>query len=309
MIATVTVNPAVDYSLKAEEIKLGQVNRVDFLAKSAAGKGINVAKAIKNLDQDPRALGCIGGAVGQYIVEQLEKKGIATDFNWVANETRINFKVLDDAKQETKINQHGFPLSQNELDEIFSKIISWADESEIIVLGGSLPEKAPADFYQKIIANLKKTDTKVFLDTSEKPLQLALQASPTLIKPNWRELEEIQGQKLSFEELISVSQDIVTTGVEIVVVSLGAEGALLVTEEEVWHAKPPQVDVVSTVGAGDSMVGALAVSYTKEYSAKKMLQYAVAMSVATILLPGSEVGTSAEVKKWMEEVEVKQVEG
>ena len=309
MITTVTINPAVDYSLKAETIKLDEVNRVDFLAKTAAGKGINVAKAVKNLGEEPQTLGCVGGAAGQYIVEELEKKEINTDFNWVNNETRINFKVLDNKNQETKINQHGLPLTKDELGQVFSKIISWADKSEIMILGGSLPEKTPADFYKNIITELKKSETNVFLDTSEKPLQLALQARPTLIKPNWRELEEIKGRQLSFSELISVSQDIVASGVEIVVVSLGPKGALLINGEEVWYAKPPEVDVVSTVGAGDSMVGALAVSYFNNYSAKKMLKFAVAMSVATILLPGSEVGNLTEVENWMEQVEVKQVEG
>lgn len=309
MIATVTINPAVDYSLQAEEIKLDKVNRVEFLAKSAAGKGINVAKAIKKLGQEPQALGCIGGAAGEYIVDQLEKKEIATDFNWVANETRINFKVLDNLGQETKINQSGLPLTQTELDEIFSKVIGWSDKSEVVVLGGSLPENTPADFYQTLIAELKSRDNKVFLDTSEEALRLAVTAKPTLIKPNWRELEEIQGAKLSFAELISVSQGLVESGIEIVVVSLGAEGALLINDEEAWHAKPPQVDVVSTVGAGDSMVGALAVAYKQNFSAQEMLRFAVAMSVATILRPGSEVGRLTEVEKWMNKVEVKQVEG
>ncbi|MFO7820122.1 MAG: PfkB family carbohydrate kinase, partial [Halanaerobacter sp.] len=137
----------------------------------------------------------------------------------------------------------------------------------------------------------------------------ALEAEPTLIKPNLRELEEIWEQKLSFREAISVSQELIDSGIEIVVISLGAEGALLVGDEEVWYAKAPQVEVVSTVGAGDSMVGALAVAYTRGYSLKRMLQFAVAMSIATILLAGSELGSLEEVERWMEKVEVRQVEG
>ena len=309
MISTVTINPAIDYSLKTDEIKLDKVNRVDFLAKSAAGKGINVAKAVKKLGQEPQALGCVGGAAGQYIVDELKKQEITTDFNWVENETRINFKVIDNLNQETKINQHGLPLTESELEKIFAKIIEQAQQSEILILGGSLPENTPVDFYQKVIAELERTTTKVFLDTSEKPLRLALKAKPTLIKPNLRELEELKGHELSFQEVISVSQDIVTSGLEIVVVSMGNDGALLVTDEEVWYAKPPQVEVVSTVGAGDSMVGALAVAYTKDYSPDEMLGFAVAMSVATILLPGSEVGSLAETEKWRKEVKVKKVEG
>ncbi|MBM7558058.1 1-phosphofructokinase [Halanaerobacter jeridensis] len=309
MISTVTINPAVDYSLKADEIKLDKVNRVDFLAKSAAGKGINVAKAVKKLGQEPQALGCVGGVAGQYIVDELKKQEITTDFNWVENETRINFKVIDNLNQETKINQHGLPLTESELEKIFAKIIEQAQQSEILILGGSLPENTPVDFYQKVIAELNGTATKVFLDTSEEALKLALKSKPTLIKPNLRELEEIEGQELSFQEVISVSQDLVTSGIETVVVSMGADGALLVTEKDVCYARPPQVEVVSTVGAGDSMVGALAVAYAKNYSAQKKLKFAVAMSVATILSPGSEVANLVEVKKWMKEVKVKQVEG
>ena len=309
MISTVTINPAVDYNLSVEEIKLDKVNRVEFMSKVAAGKGINVAKAVKNLGQKTEALGCIGGAAGEYIVEELEEEQIASDFNWVENETRINFKLIDNLKQETKINQSGLPLTQEEREEIFTKVIEQEEKSDLLVLGGSLPQDTPDDFYQRLIKALKRRDTKVFLDTSGQPLKLALEAEPTLIKPNLRELEEIWEQELSFREAISVSQELIDSGIEIVVVSLGAEGALLVGDEEVWYAKAPPVEVVSTVGAGDSMVGALAVAYTRGYSLKKMLQFAVAMSIATILLAGSELGSLEEVERWMEKVEVRQMEG
>ncbi|MGM0370627.1 MAG: 1-phosphofructokinase [Bacillota bacterium] len=309
MISTVTVNPAVDYTLQADEVGLGDVNRVDFLAKAAAGKGINVAKAVSNLDEEVTALACVGGFTGRYIEKELKEMDIVTDFKWVENETRINFKVVDNSNNETKINQRGLALQEDEVDSIFNKAITEGANADLLVLGGSLPTNVADDFYQKLIRKLEAEDTKVFLDTSETPLRLALQANPTLIKPNVRELEEIRGKELSFSELISVSQELVASGIEIVVVSRGAKGALLVTEEGVWQATPPQVEVKSTVGAGDSMVGALAVAYLGGNSASDMIQSAVAMSVATILLPGSKVGDVTGIKKWIDKVEVKKLEG
>jgi len=309
MISTVTVNPAVDYTLQADEVELGEVNRVDFLAKAAAGKGINVAKAVSNLDEEVTALACVGGSTGRYIENELKEMDIATDFQWVENETRINFKVVDNLNNETKINQRGLSLQEDEVDSIFNKVIAEAANTDLLVLGGSLPTSVADDFYQKLIRRLEAEDTKVFLDTSETPLKLALQANPTLIKPNARELEEIRGKELSFSELISVSQELVASGIEIVVVSRGAKGALLITEEGVWQATPPKVEVKSTVGAGDSMVGSLAVSYLDGDSAGNMIQSAVAMSVATILLPGSKVGDITGIKNWIDRVEVKKLEG
>jgi 1-phosphofructokinase len=309
MISTVTVNPAVDYTLQADKVELGDVNRVDFLAKAAAGKGINVAKAVSNLDEEVTALACVGGSTGRYIEKELKEMDIVTDFKWVENETRINFKVVDNSNNETKINQRGLPLQEDEVDSIFNKAIAEGANTDLLVLGGSLPTNVADDFYQKLIRKLEAEDTKVFLDTSETPLKLALQANPTLIKPNARELEEIRGKELSFSELISVSQELVASGIEIVVVSRGGKGALLVTEEGVWQAIPPQVEVKSTVGAGDSMVGALAVAYLGGNSAADMIQSAVAMSVATILLPGSKVGDVTGIKNWIDKVEVKKLEG
>ena len=308
MISTVTVNPAIDYNLKTDKLALDEVNRVELISKTAAGKGINVAKAIKNLGLETEALGCVGGATGEYIVKELAADNIAADFNQVAKETRINFKITDNLNQETKVNQEGLPLNKDEIKAVSDKVVKKAQQSKMIVLGGSLPQNLPDDFYQDLIGRLKECEVKIFLDTSGPPLKLALEAKPTLIKPNLRELEELMGQDLSFQEVISVSQDLVASGIELVVVSLGADGALLVGEG-IWYAKPPQVEVESTVGAGDSMVGALAVGYIKGYSLKKMLEYAVAMSTATILLPGSEIGKLNDVEKWKKEVKIKSVEG
>ena len=308
MITTVTINPAVDYTVKVDKLSLGEVNRVNFLSKAAAGKGINVSKAVKNLEEKTKALACVGGSTGEYIQQKLRSIGVLTEFNWVETETRINFKVIDDFKQETKINQTGMKLSTKNLKKVHDKIIRESNNSDILVLAGSLPPNTPDGFYQNLITELNSQNTKVFLDTSKQPLNLALKAKPTLIKPNQRELEEIEGKKLSFSEVIMVGKKLINDGIELVVISMGQDGALLITKSGVWQAVPPQIEVKSTVGAGDSMVGALAVAYLNNYPQGKMIQFAVAMSVATILLPGAEVGNLEEVKNWINKVEVKKME-
>jgi 1-phosphofructokinase len=310
LITTLTINPAVDYTVKAPELKIGKVNRVEFVSKAAAGKGINVSKGVKNLGEETKALGCIGGESGQFIGGSLKELGITTDFTWIQDDTRINIKVIDDLGHETKINQLGPKIPKEVLEVIEEKVISTIDESEFIVLAGSLPPGCSEDFYQKLINKIKEENNniKVFLDTSQAPLKLALEAKPNLVKPNLRELGEVYGKELSVEEAVEISKNLVEDGIEMVLVSLGAEGAILTTKEGTLKATPPEVDVVSTVGAGDSVVAAMAVAYLNDYKIKDMFRFAIAMSIATILRPGAEMGTLEEVNQYLDEIKIDKLE-
>ncbi|PRX25287.1 fructose-1-phosphate kinase [Orenia metallireducens] len=310
MITTLTINPAVDYTVKAPELRLGKVNRVEFVNKAAAGKGINVSKGVKNLGEETMALGCIGGDSGQFIVGRLKELEISSDFTWIQDDTRINMKVIDDLGHETKINQLGSEVPKEVLDVIEEKVIAAIGESEIIVLAGSLPPDCPEDFYQKLIKKIKEenNNVKVFLDASQAPLKLALEAKPSLIKPNLRELGEIYGKELSVEEAVGISKTLVEDGIEMVLVSLGAEGAILTTKEGTLKATPPEVEVVSTIGAGDSVVAAMAVAYLNDYKLEEMFRFAIAMSIATILRPGAEMGRLEEVNQYLGEIKIDKLE-
>ncbi|GAB6137548.1 1-phosphofructokinase [Halanaerobaculum tunisiense] len=304
MITTVTINPAVDHTVETSKLELGTVNQVASVRKDAAGKGINVAKDVTKLGKEARAIACLGGASGEYIVNCLEEKGILSEISWTEEETRVNLKVVDKSGSQTKINQLGPDISSVVLEKTKQNIIKAANDSEIIVLAGSLPPSLPQNFYQTLISQLGQEETKVFLDTSGQPLKLALEANPTLIKPNIHELEEIYGKELSLDGVIDIGQELVTEGIELVLVSMGAKGAVLITEEEVIRAIPPQVDPVSTVGAGDSLVAGMASSYMDDRPPEEMLRFAIAVSVATILQPGTETGELSEVKKWSDEVKI-----
>lgn len=305
LITTVTINPAIDYTFKTDKLDLDKVNRVEFARKVPAGKGINVAKTVNNLKEEVKTLGCLAKNNGDYIVDYLNKQGVITDFNWREGEVRINAKVIDQ-KHKTKINQYGEEVPTEILTKVKQKIKDNVLTSEIIVLSGSLPPGCPDNYYKEIIKEIKKIDqqTKVFLDAAKEPLKLGLEAKPDLIKPNRRELEELWGQELSFSEVVDASQKLVEQGIEIVIVSLGAKGAILATKEQVLHAFPPQVEVYSTVGAGDSLVGAAAVGYIRGYKIRKILKFAIAMSTATVLLPAAEVGSLAKTESLLEQIKV-----
>ncbi|AGB41582.1 1-phosphofructokinase [Halobacteroides halobius DSM 5150] len=307
MITTLTINAAVDYTVKAKKLKPGQENEVEFSWKSAAGKGINVAKDITKLGGKAKAIACLGGPSGQYIADALEKKGIESDISWIDNETRVNMKVIDKSGIETKINQGGPIISSKTIEEVKDKTLQAASNSEIIILSGSLPSSVPQDIYQELITKLNNTKTKVFLDTSGEALRLALQAKPTLIKPNIYELESVYGSNLSLDEVIKASKGLVKDGIEMVVVSMGARGALLVTDKKVIQAIPPKVKPVSTVGAGDSMVAAMALSYLSNKDIVESFRFTIAVSVATILEVGTETPILSKVGKWMDKVKIREL--
>ncbi|GAB6100547.1 1-phosphofructokinase [Halanaerocella petrolearia] len=307
MITTLTINAAVDYTVETSQLEIGAVNSVEFRRKDAAGKGINVAKDVVKLGQKAKAIACLGGSGGEYINRFLEKRKIPADISWIDGETRTNLKVVDESGDETKINQQGANISEDVLVEVKKKVLDSVATSEVIVLAGSLPPSIPQDFYHDLIKEIGQDKVKVFLDTSGQPLKSALEVQPTLIKPNIHELEEIYEQKMSQSQVIEVGQKLVKQGIKLVLVSLGSEGAILVTEGQILQANPPVVDPVSTVGAGDSMVAGMAVSYLEDKSPVDMLKFATAVSVATILQPGSEVGGLEETKEVIDQVEIKKL--
>lgn len=306
MITTVTANPAVDYSVQVANLELDEVNRAQFKGAKAGGKGINVSKAVNKLGATTQVFGCVGGRTGEFIVDKLQQEEIATKFNWTTGSTRINVKVLDKAEQETKINLEG-RVEQEKQDELKQNVRAAAGDSDIIVLAGSLPQEFAVDFYFDLVRQLKETTSQIFLDASGPALKLALPAGPDLIKPNQKELEELCGRKLSLKGIVRVSRELVNKGVGMVLVSRGAEGAVLTTEAGSWQAIPPQVQPVSTVGAGDSVVAGMAVGELKDQAIEETFKFAIGESIATILRLGAEMGTYEEAEEWVDKIKVKKL--
>lgn len=285
MITTVTLNASIDKAYHMEKkIKNGTVMRVATCHNTAGGKGLNVARVIKICGEDVLATGFAGGFNGKYLQKMLEEDKIKQDFVSVQGETRSCINILDPAYSSTEYLEPGCEISPKEEADFIEKFPEIIEDSKVVTISGSIPKGVKKDIYKRIVEIAKKMGKQVILDTSGETLELGLQAKPTMVKPNKDEMEALFGIKIhSMDDVIEGAKRIYKRGIEYVVISLGGDGALLVCEDGIFTGKPPKIEVVNTVGCGDSMVAAFAVGMMREYEKKECLKYAVAVATANAL--------------------------
>ena len=260
MIYTVTFNPAIDYIAEVNDIKQDEINRAISEKVLAGGKGINVSIVLKNLGIESTAIGFISGFTGEEIKRQVENHGINTDFVYLSNKfSRINVKLISKTagviSNETAINGEGPKISDKEIEELMKKIDK-LKEGDFLVLAGSVSRKMKDDIYEKICKRLEGKKIKIVADATGTLLVNVLKHKPFLIKPNKSELEEIFEDKINtIEEIIIYAKKLQEMGAENVLISLGQEGAVLVTgDKNVQYLKAPKGKLINSVGSGDSMV-------------------------------------------------------
>lgn len=305
MITTVTLNASVDKAYYLDcELKSGTVMRVSRCINTAGGKGLNVARVIKLLGEEVMATGLLGGNNGAYLEELLEKDGLENKFVHIDSETRCCVNVLDRTAGSTEFLEPGAEVGKYDVSVFLLRFQELAEKSEVITLSGSIPKGVEANVYARMIEIAHRYGKKVILDTSGACLQEGIKAKPTMIKPNEEELEILLGRKIqSREQAVEAAKQLQKTGIPLVVVSMGAEGALLVCQEGVYQGKPPVLKAVNTVGCGDSMVAAFAAAMRKNLSMKESLKYAVAVSAANAMSPQTgnfETRTMEEIMKNVE---------
>ena len=284
MITTITFNPSIDRMYRVSSMNIGEVQRVVSAKATAGGKGINVTKVCKILQEDTLAMGFLGGYNGEFIKEELRKLDIKSKFTKINQETRNCLNIITDDKVSTEFLEKGSSVNKNEIDKFIEDFNQIIDNSNIITISGSVPQGVPTDIYATLIKMIKAKNKKVILDASGDLLKEGIKALPTMIKPNSEEMENLLGISINNrEEVIKSAIKLYESGIELVVVSLGGDGALLVCEEGVYHGKPPKIKVVNTVGCGDSMVAAFAVAMERGYSNIDSLKYAVSISAANAM--------------------------
>ena len=281
MIYTVTLNPAIDYLINLDNLEIGRINRVEDEKVYAGGKGINVSNMLKQLGHENTALGFISGFTGDFIVNTLMEKGINNKFIRLKNGfTRINVKVK--GKEETEINGKGPVITDDEINELY-KILENLNSSDILVLAGSIPSTLDDKLYENIMERIKDKNVKVVVDATKNLLLNVLKYKPFLIKPNNHELEEIFNVKLNNnEEIIKYAKKLKEMGALNVLVSMGKDGALLLTEnDEVYVSNVAKGIVKNSVGAGDSMVAGFIAGYLNTNSYSEGLKLGAASGGAT----------------------------
>lgn len=302
-IATLTVNPSLDKSTHCSGLVPEQKMRCEEPQYDAGGGGINVSKAISRLGTESTAIFTSGGAIGKMLEDlldnepQIETKTIKTQ-NW----TRENFIAFDDqSKSQYRFGFSGNPLSADEQEEI--KQLVKGITSDFLVISGSLNEDLPVDFYKQLIAS-KKGHTKIILDTSGEALQQTLEAGVYLVKPNIGELAKLIGkERLEKSEVEQAARQLIGKGsAEIVVVSLGAEGAMLVTATTTEFVTAPQVEKKSTVGAGDSMVGGMVWALSQNKGLREVVQWGVACGSAATMNEGTQLFKAEDAQKLFQSI-------
>lgn len=286
MIYTVTFNPALDYVIRMESLKLGTVNRSSAEAVYYGGKGINVSTVLKNIGVDSVALGFVAGFTGKEIEEGVKNMGVATDFiKLPEGMSRINVKIK--AEQETEINGQGPAISMEKVEKLFEKL-DRLEKGDCLVLAGTIPASLPSDIYEQIMDRLKDKKIHIVVDATKDLLLNVLKYHPFLIKPNNHELGEMFGVVLKTdEEIVEYAKKLQERGARNVLISMAGDGAILLTEtKEVYKMGVPKGTVVNSVGAGDSMVAGFVASYFKEHDYLKALKFGTATGSATAFSEG-----------------------
>ena len=302
MIYTVTLNPSIDYVINLEHPSTGKVNRVNDEHVYPGGKGINVSRILKTLGHDNVATGFVSNFTGDFIINSLADLNVKSDFIKLDNGfTRINVKIKSD--EETEINGGGPHISDEKLGELFDKL-SELKEGDILVLAGSIPSTLKEDLYEKIMEHVKGNNVKIVVDATKNLLLNVLKYNPFLIKPNNHELEEIFNVRLeNVEEIAVYGRELQKMGARNVLVSMGKDGALLITENnEVLISNVPKGSVINSVGAGDSMVAGFISGYINSNSYEEALKLGAASGSATAF--SSDLATKEFIDKLIQEIEV-----
>lgn len=291
MIYTVTLNPALDKTVEIPSLTVDAVNRITSMRTDPGGKGINVSKVIQKLGGASVAAGILGGDTGRAILSALTEMGLTTLFHFVEGETRTNMKIIDpDNHTNTDINEPGVTVSEEILEKLLEELLAKVTKEDIVVISGSMPKGSPKDTYYTWTKAFREKGAKVILDADGDLLKAGLKASPYLIKPNNHELGALTGRALETpEEIAETAAELMKEyGIGKVVVSMGGDGAVYVTKDKTIYAVGLKVPVGSTVGAGDSVVAALAVSEEEGKTLEETVRLSTAVGAANVMCSGTQ---------------------
>jgi len=309
LIYTLTLNPAMDKTVVIENLTTGSVNRIKSLRVDVGGKGINVSKCLKSLGCDSTAAAFWGGTTGQRGIDFLKENGIGALSVQVAEDTRTNLKIIDPVRHEnTDINEPGPTITEENMEELIRKLDEAITPNDILILSGSIPKGCPSSIYRDLIQRYQEKGALVYLDADGENFRLGITASPSLIKPNIDELNShLNADLTEVSEIAAAAREFLKLGIEEVVVSLGGDGALLVKEGLCLKADGLSVPVLSTVGAGDSMVAALACGAEKGLTDDQRLKLAIAISAASVMCSGTQAPEAEQIEKLYHQVKIREV--
>jgi 1-phosphofructokinase family hexose kinase len=310
MVLTVTLNPSIDRTLFVDRIKTCDTNRVKLSQTDAGGKGINVARVLAALGTKVTATGFLGGRNGHLVRGVLTEEGVDCDFVRVDEETRVNISIEEDAQHcpPTTFNEPGPNINDEEWERLVHRVKSAAGHFQWITFGGSLPPGVPKDAYSQLVDIAQKEGAKAVLDADAEVLSLALNQHPYMIKPNVKEAERLLQKELPDEAAcMSAAKELNNKGIPLVVLSRGAEGAIIVSGGVAYRAIPPKIEAKSTIGSGDSMIAGILYSLIQNCSIDEALRWGTASGAATALTSGADICTRQQVEDLLSFVKVERL--
>jgi 6-phosphofructokinase 2 len=309
-IVTITINPAVDIFVNTARVEPTRKMRTSAPKRDPGGGGINVARVAFRLGSSVTAIYPASGAIGRLLHRLLEREGIQSIVTPSHAETRENFTAYEEASgQQFRFVLPGSPLHPAEWQAVLYELEHVKTKPQFVVASGSVPPGVPADFFATVAAIAKKLGAKAVVDTSGAALKAAIDEGIYLAKPNLNELSELCRKPLDTDTArIAACRDMIKAGeAEVVALTLGADGALLVTRDAVWRADPMPIEAVSTVGAGDSFLGGMVAALAAGEPLDRAFRTAAAAGFAAVMRPGTELCHAEDVHALLPRVTIKDV--
>ena len=309
MITTISLNPSIDRTVNVEKFVPGGLNRVVSAHSVAAGKGINVALTASALGVASECIGFMYREGSKLFEKRLMVGGVEYNFVWCDGSVRTNVKVFDQSTGTiTEINESGARVSEDDLKRMTDLVALHAENTDYLVLAGSLPPGCPPDYYRTLIQTVEGLGCRCVLDADGDRMRYGLEARPFMIKPNRYELELMTGEKLNtLKEIRDAAQKYLDMGVSVVTVSLGSEGALITDGDETLYAPKIALDVKSTVGAGDAMVAGLTCGFIGDNELEDAFRMGVACASVRCATESYRVIDKTEYKRLLDQVKIERV--
>jgi len=301
MIYTCTFNPSIDHHVSLEIFNKGGLNRTIEEHFQIGGKGINVSMMLNNLGIESTVLGFVGGFTGEFIKTELERENIKHRLINVDGITRINTKMKTLAC-ESEINSAGPIVNENNIEEL-RKIVSAMNETDVFVLAGNPSAGSDKENYSELAKLCVAKEVDFIVDSTKYNLESTLRYQPLLVKPNIHELEELFETSINtIEDLLMYAKKLKAMGPKNIIVSLGKDGAILLTDQNIYKASAPMGKLINSVGSGDSMVAGFIKGYVSRLKEEELLKLAVACGSASAF--SQKLASEEKVEKLFNEIKV-----
>lgn len=310
MITTVTLNPSIDKTIYISKLIPNDTNRVINVEMDAGGKGINCARMLRRLGVETTVVAMLGGKSGDFVASVLKNEGICLEAITTKTNTRSCVCVEESAgTPPTTFNERGGPIEHKELVDLLELAKNVSRESSYVVFGGSVPPGINDDIYRVLIDIASAGGAKSILDADGLALVEGLKAKPYMIKPNRDEVERLLGiEFVSKSDAARAALTLGERGIELVVISLGKQGAMACQDGIIYYAEPPEVKVVSTIGSGDSMIAGMLCALKNGAGVDEALKLGCAAGAATAMSNGANIGAKADVDELLSQIRVSKIE-